>query len=61
MSMPAVIQLLAFVAAGGFVAILVALIVAEVRAQRSERRHRATFQQSTAHGCVDGIMREIIR
>ncbi len=40
MSMPAVIQLLAFVAAGGFVAILVALIVAEVRAQRSERRHR---------------------
>jgi hypothetical protein len=38
--MPTVIQLLAFVAAGAFVAALVALIVVEVRAQRSERRHR---------------------
>jgi hypothetical protein len=40
MSMPAVIQLLAFLAAGGFVAALVALIVVELRAQRSGRRHR---------------------
>jgi hypothetical protein len=40
MSMPAVIQLLAFVTAGAFVIALVALIVVELRAQRSDRRRR---------------------
>jgi len=37
---PAVIQLLAFVTAGAFVTALVALIVVELRTQRSERHDR---------------------
>ena len=39
MAIPFVIQLLAFVTAGCFAAALVALIVAEVRAQRSGWPH----------------------